>query len=151
MVLFSTIVAISVYFYTKRRLPQHTKELAALKRDFTNYYKSYIKTCIFIWIVLLFSHICEIMGVNMVLQDPEEIKSEGVLFNLGRLGNTCKIMMPLLLFFIRIQDPLLRKRIWTPFKKLTKSVSTHSKKRKGSINSRISNVGDLDQIAALED
>lgn len=150
LVIFSIVVAVSIYFYTKKSLQQLTREVAALRRDFMNYQKSYIKTCIFVWLMLLFSITCEVIGTNRSLSDPEVFYIEGIVFNLGRLGNTCKVMMPVLFFFIRIQDPLIKKRVWTPWRALKESVQNISRSR-ASTSHRTTSVTDIDQIDALND
>lgn len=40
----------------------------------------------------------------------------GIIFLLGKLGNITKALTPILLFYLRLRDPLLKQNIWYPFK-----------------------------------
>lgn len=51
MISFSIIIIV----YVKKVLPQHTKELAALKRDFANFYFTYLRLIIVLWSIILFN------------------------------------------------------------------------------------------------
>lgn len=108
-------LGVMVLFYTSRRLPNFGKELNELKRDFLNYYNTYIRALIMIWLTLFIASIAQVIGVDQHFQLEENQDWRGAIFRIGRIGNTAKALMPLLLFFIRIQDPLIRKKIWSPF------------------------------------
>jgi 1-phosphatidylinositol-4-phosphate 5-kinase len=123
-----------VLVYTSRNLPNFGRELTDLKRDFMNYYKSYIQACILIWIVIFGSHLAQVLGQNQSMYLEENQTWRGAFFDVGRVGNTAKVLMPLLLFFIRIQDPLIRKNIWTPFSNIKNKIFG-KKPRKNSVNS----------------
>ena len=127
-------LGIFVLVYTSRNLPNFGRELNELKRDFMNYYKSYIQACIFIWIAIFGSHLAQVLGENQSMYLEENHTWRGAFFDIGRIGNTAKVLMPLLLFFIRIQDPLIRKNIWTPISNIKNKI-TGGQSRKSSINS----------------
>ncbi len=118
--LFGVALGIFVLVFTSRSLQNFGSEMNELKRDFLNYYSSYIQACIAIWLVFLFSQIAQVIGTDQDFDLAENQTFAGSFFRIGRVGNTAKALMPLILFFIRIQDPLIRKNIWTPFSKITK-------------------------------
>lgn len=116
MLFLSIMLSIVVYCFTKNNLPSMGIKMAKLRRDFLNFYSSYIKAYIFILCVVFFSYLCQVIGKNQ--NEPGSGKSfYGVLFNLGRLGNSAKALLPLVLFFVRSQDPALQNRIYKPVQK----------------------------------
>lgn len=118
----SIVIAIVVYQYTKRSLPSLGVNMAKLRRDFLNFYGSYIKAYIIICCVVFFSFFCQFYGENQ--NDPDAKKNyKGTLFNLGKLGNTAKALLPLVLFFIRSQDPVIKKRIFKPYEKVANQLT----------------------------
>lgn len=129
LVIFS--MAIGVVSYTNKVLPQHTKELAKLKRNFVNFYKTYIYMIIYLWGLIFMNFLCQNIGVNennyKLKQKAINYSFRGFLFNLGKLGNLSKALTPVLLFYVRLRDPLIKQNIWYPFK-------TTFKKLKGEIN-----------------
>ena len=122
-----TIIVLGTYviWYTLRVLPQHTKELADLKRNFVNFYKRYILFIICLWSLILFTFLCQNIGKNendYVLGVPIHPTFKGILFNLGKLGNLSKAMTGTLLFYARLSDPLIKHNIWYPFKSTLKKL-----------------------------
>lgn len=111
-------IAWFVLIYTQRRLPNFGRELTHLRRDFLNYYKTYIKAFIVIWVIVFASFLAQIFGEDQRMQLETNKLFKGYIFDIGRIGNTAKVVMPLLFFFVRIQDPLIRKRMWNPMKDL---------------------------------
>lgn len=115
-------IAIFVLIFTQKKLPNFGSELNHLRREFLSYYKTYIWTCIVLWVLISLSFGCQILG------DDEHIKMEkswkGHAFEMGRIGNNVKVLLPLIFFLVRIQDPLIRKRIWAPFKIFSKEKSS---------------------------
>lgn len=118
--LIGVFLAIFVLIYTQKKLPKFGKELAHLTRDFLSYYKTYIKACIIIWTIIFGSFVTQIIGDDERHLVEDQKTWFGTAFVVGRIGNTAKVLMPLIFFFVRIQDPLIRKRIWSPFKRFTK-------------------------------
>jgi len=53
MLILLALFSIFVLYYTKKVLPQHTKELASLKRNFVNFYSTYLKMLVILWSVIL--------------------------------------------------------------------------------------------------
>lgn len=43
-------------------------------------------------------------------------KFNDILFLIGKLGNISKALTPILLFYVRLRDPLIKENIWYPFK-----------------------------------
>lgn len=118
ILLVSIVLAIIVYQYTKRSLPSLGKDMARLRRDFLNFYGLYIKAYIMICCTVFLSFAFQFMGENQNM--PGSYRDyRGMLFNLGRVGNTAKALLPLVLFFIRSQDPIIQKRIFKPYEKVT--------------------------------
>jgi hypothetical protein len=48
---------------------------------------------------------------------PIHYDYKGIIFLLGKLGNVSKALTPILLFYVRLRDPLLKSNIWYPFKR----------------------------------
>lgn len=123
--------AIGVVSYTNRVLPQHTRELAKLKRNFVNFYKTYIYMIIYLWALIFLNFLFQNLGENQNDYNPRDTPIKytfkGYIFNLGKLGNLSKALTPVLLFYVRLRDPLIKQNIWYPFK-------TTFKKLKGEIN-----------------
>jgi hypothetical protein len=118
--LIGVVLAIFVLIFTQKKLPNFGQELSYLRRDFLNYYKTYIKCCIFYWTIIFAAFAAQIFGEDQRIEVEEKRDLKGVIFEIGRIGNTAKVLVPLVFFFVRIQDPLIRKRIWMPFKTITK-------------------------------
>ena len=142
--LVGVVLAIFVLIFTQKKLPNFGKELSFLKRDFLNYYKTYIKSCIMYWLIIFLSYCAQIFGEDQRIEVEEKHGAKGMIFEIGRIGNTAKVMIPLVFFFVRIQDPLIRKRIWSPFKSFTLSASTSvSQSSKEDLKSDENEPGDL--------
>src|SRR3990167_7544199 len=120
--LVGVFLATFVLIYTQKKLPNFgdRADINHLRRDFLNYYKTYIKSCIVIWLIIFAAFLAQIFGQDQQNRVREEQTWRGTLFDVGRIGNTAKVLMPLIFFFVRIQDPLIRKRIWKPFVSLAK-------------------------------
>lgn len=104
-----------------------------------------------IWLVVFLSYLAQIIGEDQHFFLEENQDWRGVFFRIGRVGNTAKALTPLILFFIRIQDPLIRKRIWTPLmasKKDKKKVESSSSSKSVSTASSTRRSTTLDQIDA---
>lgn len=157
--LVGVFLAIFVLIYTQKKLPKFGKELSHLTRDFLNYYKTYIKACIILWGIIFFSFVAQIFGQDErhIVEEKRLWYGRGTIFELGRIGITAKALMPLIFFFVRIQDPLIRKKIWSPFSVL-KVIAPDSKsptdkprrtsevdKNEGGSKEADGNTGDLDE------
>lgn len=113
MMFLSIVLSAVVYFHTKSNLPSMGIKMAKLRRDFLNFYGSYIKAYILILCVVFFSFLSQLLGDNQSQPGIHKTVS-GVIFNIGRIGNSAKALLPLVLFFIRSQDPALQNRIFKP-------------------------------------
>lgn len=113
-VLASIIFSAWVYLYTKRNLPNFGMEMSAIRRDFLNFYGSYLKAYIAIISVVFASMLIQTQAQDETDPSIHKKSLQGYLFNLGRLGNTSKALLPILLFFIRCQDPLVQKHVFKP-------------------------------------
>lgn len=124
LIIFS--LAIYVVSYTRKVLPQHTKELANLKRNFVNFYRTYMYMIIYLWGLIFLNFVFQNLGENENDYTPKDkhisYSSKGYIFNLGKLGNLSKALTPVLLFYIRLRDPLIKQNIWYPFKKTFKKL-----------------------------
>lgn len=110
----SIIFSAWVYLYTKRNLPNFGIEMSAIRRDFLNFYGSYLKAYIVIISVVFTSMLIQTQAEDQTSPSIRKKTLQGYLFNLGRLGNTAKALLPILLFFIRCQDPLVQKHVFKP-------------------------------------
>lgn len=129
------IISISAYCvltYIKRFLPQHTEELATLKRNFFNFYATYLEIMILIWMTILLALLMQYVGENenpylrpkhvsdnlrvFGAQVRKQYSYKGLIFNLGKLGQIAKVLSPILFFVIRVRDPLVFKKIANFFK-----------------------------------
>lgn len=112
------LYAFYVYIRTERSLPSLGLEMSEVRRDFLKYYRSYIKGYMTICSIVFLSYVIQVGATNQNGKDvPKDFR--GVLFNFGKFGNTAKSVMPLLLFFIRIQDPLIQRAMMKPFRRMT--------------------------------
>jgi hypothetical protein len=112
--LISVLFSAWVYLYTKRSLPNFGAEMSAIRRDFLNFYGSYLKAYIIIISVVFTSMLIQTQADDQTSPTIRPKTMQGYLFNLGRLGNTAKALLPILLFFIRCQDPLVQKHVFKP-------------------------------------
>jgi len=104
LILGSLSIAAFVFIYTRNNLPTVGAKASEVRREFMSYYKRYIKTLIIMW-SLIFLTFC------FQLLSTKGYKWEVQLFNMGRLGNTVKVLMPLMLVLLRTEDPHIRKYI----------------------------------------
>jgi 1-phosphatidylinositol-4-phosphate 5-kinase len=148
-ILFGVGLGFFVLLYTSKTLPNFGRELNDLKRDFMNYYKSYIQACIMIWIIIFFSSMAQVFGEDQHMMVQEKQSWLGNIFDLGRIGNTAKVVMPLLLFFIRIQDPLIRKNIWTPFSSVRKRLTSLGNMDMSSLRSSVASTDSSKRMTSL--
>ena len=120
------IFSFFVLYYTKKVLPQHTEELASLKRNFVNFYSTYLKMLVVLWSVIMVAFMAQ--NISPIEDGPasqeEMIKAaetdtsmtwEDYAFALGKLGNVGKVMTPIIFFIIRMRDPLIKHHIYVPF------------------------------------
>lgn len=96
------MLAVYVYTFTKNNLPTIGQEAKKVRREFFNFYRGYIKTMITMWVIIFISFIC---------QYSSNKDQSSYLFALGRIGNTAKVIMPLILIFVRTEDPNLQKEL----------------------------------------
>lgn len=125
IIVISVCFATFVYFYSSRNLPGHGEGMGKFRREFLSYYGTYIKSLIVIWILIFLSFVCQGMSI-------ENMKDRKVLFLIGKFGNTAKIMMPLILFFIRTEDPAIKKYLFSPFLKAKKLLLSRAQRRVGN-------------------
>ena len=163
----SMIVCISfsliIIYYIRKVLPQHTRELASLKRDFANFYFTYLKLIIVLWSIVLFNFFTQALGhddttgrisANTIIQPdfkPPDYTFRGYLFLIGKLGNISKALTPILLFYVRLRDPLIKENIWYPFKGTIKKFKGEDELQfsKELVNELKSNTNDLMWINML--
>lgn len=102
MIFVSVVYAIFVYIYTNRKLPNKGAEMKKFRASFIGYYSKFLQVLIISWIIVFFSFTAQILA-------KQKGRFEETLFVLGRLGNTVKALMPLMLFFVRMEDPKIQK------------------------------------------
>jgi hypothetical protein len=61
------------------------------------------------------------------------------MFLLGKLGNISKALTPILLFYVRLRDPLIKENIWYPFKGTLKKLKGDNKLMSSSENPELNN------------
>ncbi len=103
VIVVAIIFAGYVYSQTKIQLPMIGADMIRLRRDITNYFSRYLKALISIWIVIFLSFIAQLMD-----KGGDAGRS---FFAIGRFGNTVKVIMPMVFFFIRTEDPVIKKFI----------------------------------------
>ena len=59
---FTSIGAILIYFVIKKQIPNHTRKFSVLKRNFTNFYGTYLKLNIYVWSTVLLAFIAQNSG-----------------------------------------------------------------------------------------
>lgn len=118
----SAIGAVIVFAILRRYIPNHTKRFAALKRNFTNFYSTYLKLNIYVWFTVLLAFVAQNSGQNNnpyyspnPHYDPHEESKNGygytLLFNIGKFGNVAKVLNPIIFFIVRLSDPYVNLKI----------------------------------------
>jgi len=123
LLLVSICFAIFVYSYINKVLPQHTNALASIKRNFVNFYSTYLKFLIVLWGLIFVTYINQSFGKDQNVYTSETMTDQminpnwsGIFFNIGKLGNAVKVLTPIIMFMIRMRDPLIQKNLYIPFK-----------------------------------
>ena len=106
VILISTIYAIVIYIYTYRKLPNRGAEMRQFRHNFINYYRIFMQVLIVGWIIIFLSFMAQILS-------NRNDTFERYLFGLGRLGNTMKVLTPVILFLIRMEDPKIQKSFYS--------------------------------------
>jgi hypothetical protein len=123
----SSIGAVIVFAILRRYIPNHTRRFAALKRNFTNFYSTYLKLNIYVWFTVLIAFIAQNTGQNNNPYyspnpgyDPHDSHKEvyryTLLFNLGKFGNIAKVINPIIVFIVRLSDPQVNLKVKYFFK-----------------------------------
>jgi 1-phosphatidylinositol-4-phosphate 5-kinase len=137
--------AIVVYVYTSSKLPDKGSEMRQFRSNFINYYRNFLQVLIAGWIIIFFSYTTQIFK-----DKPGKLYE--TLFAMGRLGNTVKVLTPIMLFFIRLEDPKIKSyfyqyySFWSGETRLSSSIVT----RKGRSRS-ISLTDDMPIVSGLSD
>lgn len=122
-ILIAMCYALFVYLYALRKLPKYGgTEILKFRKEFTNYYKSFIKTTIFFWSIIFGSYAAQLIGYRDAWYGE-------YLFYLGRMGNTVKILTPIIIFVIRMEDPAIKQSFYAYYGKMYESVSAKVKKQ----------------------
>ena len=119
LILFTMAISSYVYYSTKKYLAFQGSQQSRLRRDFLNYYGSYIKALVSISSLYFISTVIQAM-IKIRFGDTHinDIRGPwGVALNVSKIGNCVKVLMPTLMFFIRIRDPLLSKLVFNPLRK----------------------------------
>lgn len=105
------VLASATIIYFRKRVP-NDERFREYKENFLNYYYKYVKICVMIWSFLAF---CNIAAIANCLSIDGGVPG---LYIVLTLGNISKLFTPLLLSFIRLQDPFLKKKAKRFFRKL---------------------------------
>lgn len=107
---------------------EKTKQLKELKRNFVNFYQTYLQLVILLWSIVLVNFLIQFAGTSKVEGEswdetrgkiianvpldprdfPIHYSLKGIIYLIGKLGNISKALTPILLFYLRIRDPLLK-------------------------------------------
>ncbi len=126
--LVGVILAAYLLINAEKKLPNFGEDILYMKRDFLQYYKSYIKTCLSYWLICFAGYCAQFLDVE--ISSFSDTSLVGMLDDCAKVTSTVKLMLPCLFFLVRIQDPLIRKKIWKPFQQMhifSASQSTASK------------------------
>jgi Phosphatidylinositol-4-phosphate 5-Kinase len=117
IVLIPMIYSLAIYYYTLRKLPKYGgPEVIKFRQNFMNYYKSFIQATVFCWALIFLSFVAQIMSASHSI-------GEKYLFYLGRMGNTVKILNPIIIFFIRLEDPAIKKVFYSYYSGLADDIT----------------------------
>ena len=103
IIVISIIFATYVYIKTKTQMPMIGMDMIKLRRQITDYFSRYLKSLIIIWTIIFFSFIAQLLSNSRGIGK--------VFFEIGRFGNTVKVLMPLVFFLLRTEDPQVKKMI----------------------------------------
>ena len=134
-----------------------------MKRDFANFYFTYLRLIIVLWSIILLSFFTQAVGMDETVKKivanqiiPPDFPAivytwKGYLFLIGKLGNISKALTPILLFYVRLRDPLIKENIWYPFKGTIKKLKGEEELQfsKELVNELKSNTNDLMWINML--
>ena len=98
------VLAFATIYYFKKTVP-NDERFRQYREDFLNYYYKYVKACSIIWSVLAF---CNIVAVANCFTNDGGVAGLNIFLT---LGNCSKLFTPLVLSFLRYQDPFIKKRV----------------------------------------
>lgn len=112
-----SLFGIWVYYKTAKTLENPCPKLLKIRQNFNNYYARYIRVLFTLWMLIFFAYLCQNSGVNQTdYANPFiEYTLRGYFFNLGKLANVAKILLPIYLFLIRTEDPSVKEIVWGKF------------------------------------
>lgn len=105
------VLAFATIYYFKKNVP-NDERFKEYREGFLNYYYKYVKACSIIWSVLA---VCNIAAVANCFSSKGGIAGLNVFLT---LGNICKLFTPLVLSFLRYQDPFLKNKVNRFFKRI---------------------------------
>ena len=105
------ILACMTIMYFKKYVPNEER-FQKYREEFLNYYYKYVKACAIIWSVLAF---CNITAVANCFSDDGGVAGLNIFLT---IGNIAKLFTPLVLSFIRYQDPFLKMKVKRFLRKL---------------------------------
>ena len=104
------LFAFGVYQTIKRKLGYLVGAQNVLKREFWNYYSGYIKTFVALSTMIFISYWFQYASVDYEQGEITSWRDKRLFYlNLAKMGNGFRVLLPLLLFFIRIRDPTILK------------------------------------------
>lgn len=114
LVIYVLIAGATIYYF-KKYVP-NDERFKQMKEDFLNYYYKYVKACCIIWSILAF---CNIAAVANCYSSDGGVAGLNIFLT---LGNISKLFTPLVLSFIRYQDPFLNKKVKRFVRKVKNSI-----------------------------
>lgn len=105
------ILAMSTIFYFKKYVPNEER-FRQYREEFLNYYYKYVKACAIIWSILA---ICNIVAVANCYSKNGGLAGFNIFLT---IGNIAKLFTPLVLSFLRYQDPFLNTKVRRFFRKV---------------------------------
>lgn len=153
------VFASYILYKANKVLPNNTSKLASLKRNFVNFYSTYLRMIIILWGAALMAFMAQNVtsvgnsfrakNKNYDPSNPEcssefyedytEIDTSQIIFNIGKLGNCGKLLIPILLFMIRMRDPLIKQNVFSNFRNLEKTFNVFTTITKGGDPSNAAN------------
>ena len=109
------ILAFATIYYFKKAVP-NDERFRQYREDFLNYYYKYIKACSIIWSVLAF---CNIIAVANCFSSDGGVAGLNIFLT---VGNISKLFTPLVLSFLRYEDPFIKSKVHRFFRRIRISI-----------------------------
>ncbi len=109
--LVSVVLSIAVFVSRQTRLIIKAslggKNLENFKRMFTSFYDTYLFVYILLGLGIFLSYFSQLVAQSVENRSDRKLLHV-VVYHVGRIGNCFKAVMPIILFFIRLNDPVIQ-------------------------------------------